>query len=169
MRSTSERIAALIDTVQLESRRGLLINGVKIAAGGGLALATVAHLQSSASTQETTPADDTPFAGPVDVLQYALALEHLESALYREALETFDPQAFIDTGFQVSVREYIEAVAEHEASHVETLTGVISDLGEDRSRKPLMTSATPISPASSPPPPQLRTWASTPPPAPPNT
>lgn len=83
------------------------------------------------SAQEATPASDSPFTGPVDVLQYALTLEHLETAFYREALENFDPQAYIDAGFQVSVREYIEAIAEHEASHVETLTGVISDLGED--------------------------------------
>ena len=131
MQSANERIIALFDSLHPASRRGLLTGGAKLAAGGGLALAFAARGQSKTSAQDATPDADAPFAGPVDVLQYALTLEHLETAFYRDALETFDDQAFIDAGLQVSVREYIVAIAEHEAAHVETLTGVISDLGEE--------------------------------------
>src|SRR5688500_3878484 len=103
MSSATERVAALFDSLQPASRRGLLANGARIAAGGGLALAVATRIQSPAGVQESTPAGDTAFAGPADVLQYALTLEHLETAFYREGLETYDAQAYVDSGFQVSV------------------------------------------------------------------
>jgi len=136
MHSVYERIATIFESSQPTSRRGLLTGGAKVAAGGGLALALAGAGTrfNAASAQDATPeGDDTgsPFDGPVDVLQYALTLEHLEATFYREGLATFDEQAFIDAGFQASVREYIAIIGEHEATHVETLTGVINDLGEE--------------------------------------
>jgi hypothetical protein len=80
---------------------------------------------------DATPAGEPPFAGPVDVLQFALALEHLESACYRDALSAFDERAYADAGYQTTVREYIAAIAEHELDHVERLAGLIDDLGEE--------------------------------------
>lgn len=106
------------------TRRSVL-GGAALAAGGFAALKMF-----SASAQDSTPeADDAPFADVVEVLNYALTLEHLESTFYREALEQFDDQAFVDAGLQVSVREYIVEIGAHEAAHVEALTGVITDLG----------------------------------------
>ncbi len=72
--------------------------------------------------------DEAPFEGPIDVLQYALTLEHLEATFYRMGMEQFADADYTALGYQPGVREYIGMIAEHEATHVETLTGVISDL-----------------------------------------
>lgn len=138
MHSVYERVANLFESAQPTSRRGLLTGGAKVAAGGALGLAFVgagSRFNAASAQDDATPeagaSADSPFEGPVDVLQYALTLEHLESTFYREGLATFDDQAFIDAGLQTSVREYIVLIGDHEAAHVETLTGVISDLGEE--------------------------------------
>ncbi len=70
-----------------------------------------------------------PFADEVEVLNYALTLEHLEATFYREANATFTDQDYINAGYQASVREKIVDIGEHEATHVATLTQVIMDLG----------------------------------------
>jgi hypothetical protein len=111
------------------SRRRLLRN--LAVAGGSLALlgpATVARAQMS------TPAGDgteSPFASEVDVLNYALTLEHLEATFYREALEQFDVTAFTTWGFQPGVYDRLGAIADAEAQHVTFLTGVIDSLGAE--------------------------------------
>lgn len=71
---------------------------------------------------------DAPFADVVEVLNYALTLEHLEATFYREAVAAFDEAAYLAIGFQTSVRDRIVAIAEQEATHVETLTAVIEQL-----------------------------------------
>ncbi|CAN5598518.1 hypothetical protein BH23CHL5_BH23CHL5_24660 [soil metagenome] len=70
-----------------------------------------------------------PFADEVEVLNYALTLEHLEATLYREANATFADQDYIDAGYDASVRVKIVDIGDHEATHVATLTQVIMDLG----------------------------------------
>lgn len=72
--------------------------------------------------------DDAPFADVVEVLNYALTLEHIEATFYRMGMEQFAEADYTALGFQAGVRDYIGMIAEHEATHVETLTGVISDL-----------------------------------------
>jgi bacterioferritin (cytochrome b1) len=71
---------------------------------------------------------DAPFADVVEVLNYALTLEHLEATFYREAVEMFDAAAYEAIGFQASVRDRIVAIAEQEASHVDALTAVIEQM-----------------------------------------
>jgi hypothetical protein len=71
----------------------------------------------------------TTFDGPVDVLNYALTLEHLEYAFYRDGLEEFAAEDFVDAGFAEVVYEYLGAIRDHEQEHVETLTQVVTDLG----------------------------------------
>lgn len=72
---------------------------------------------------------DSPFANEVEVLNYALTLEHLEATFYREANALFADQEYLDLGFQTSVRDRIVIIGEHEATHVATLTEVITSLG----------------------------------------
>lgn len=66
---------------------------------------------------------------PVGVLNYALTLEHLENAFYRDGLAEFDAAAFEEAGFVEEVRGNIEDIGAHEQAHVDALTGVVSDLG----------------------------------------
>jgi hypothetical protein len=70
----------------------------------------------------------TTFEEPVDVLNYALTLEHLENAFYRDGLEEFDEDAFTEAGFDAAVRERLAEIGAHEQEHVDTLTEVIESL-----------------------------------------
>lgn len=115
------------------SRRTLL--GRATMAGGGLALAGSIGF---ASAQESTPDDDmmmgeemmdAPFDSAVDVLNYALTLEHLEATFYREGLAELGVDAFTSWGFDASVFDRLSMIEQHEADHVTTLTAVIADLG----------------------------------------
>jgi rubrerythrin len=72
---------------------------------------------------------ESPFESPVDVLNYALTLEHLEATFYREGLEQFTEEDFVNAGYVAGVRDFIAEIGEHEAEHVEVLTSVINDLG----------------------------------------
>jgi hypothetical protein len=125
-------IQRLLD-VQLNnvSRRSLL----RTAAVAGGTMATVGHI-GFASAQDASPmadatpmTDDAPFQGPVDVLNYALTLEHLEAAFYRDGLAELGADAFTSWGFDASVFDRLSAIGQHEADHVTTLTSVITDLG----------------------------------------
>jgi putative transposon-encoded protein len=75
--------------------------------------------------------------GDVDVLNYALTLEHLENAFYRDGLAAFGEDELMEADvlseFGESVRmdvpKYLERAGEHEAAHVEALTATVEDLG----------------------------------------
>ncbi|MGI8643784.1 MAG: ferritin-like domain-containing protein [Thermomicrobiales bacterium] len=60
----------------------------------------------------------------VDVLNYALTLEHLEATFYRQGNETFGAD-----DFEAGVYDNLVLVGNHEAAHVETLVQTINDLG----------------------------------------
>lgn len=75
--------------------------------------------------QDGTPV---PFESEVDVLNYALTLEHLEATFYRQGLEMFDNAAYEAAGYQTAVRDYIQEIGNHEAAHVEALTATIEQL-----------------------------------------
>ena len=66
---------------------------------------------------------------PVDVLNYALTLEHLEHAFYRDGLEAFSAEDFTAAGYAANVYEWFGIIRDHEMAHVETITKVITDLG----------------------------------------
>jgi hypothetical protein len=66
---------------------------------------------------------------PVDVLNYALTLEHLEHAFYRDGLEGSTAEDFTAAGYSANVYEYFGVIRDHEREHVDTITKVITDLG----------------------------------------
>lgn len=66
---------------------------------------------------------------PVDVLNYALTLEHLEYAFYRDGLETFSAGDFAAVGYAPNVRDYFIMIRDHEMEHVDAISSVIMDLG----------------------------------------
>ena len=114
------------------SRRGILSGSVKVAGGGLLAL-SLGTVPFSARAQDAgvggsgrTIAQNAPFANDIEVLNYALTLEHLEYAFYRDGIGLFD---FGTDGFGQSVNDNLAAVRDHEGAHVVTLTDVITQLG----------------------------------------
>jgi rubrerythrin len=66
---------------------------------------------------------------PLETLNFALTLEHLEHALYRDGLKTFGPDAFAARGYAANVRDYFSMIRDHEQAHVDALTKTIADLG----------------------------------------
>jgi hypothetical protein len=130
MRALHDRLLADISAERgrLMSRRGMLVVGGKLAAGGMVAAALVGSGRiglGKAMAQETED-DEMVFMDDVAVLNYALTLEHLEYAFYRDGLGNF---AFGSDAFGNSIDEYLAAVRDHEGAHVELLTSVIADLG----------------------------------------
>ena len=105
------------------SRRGLLSSSAKIAGGSALAMAAVGSpaFSSFAAAQEE-------FEDDVAVLNFALTLEHLEYAFYRDGLEAFANDLGVGP-FDDDINERLTAIRDHEQAHVETLTSVIEDLG----------------------------------------
>ena len=63
----------------------------------------------------------------VQVLNYALTLEHLENAFYSGALAQFDDKAFQDAGMPSGARERFSEIAVHEAAHVVILSAVLGN------------------------------------------
>jgi hypothetical protein len=75
--------------------------------------------------QSRLMAVQTTFADDIEVLNYALTLEHLEAAFYQMAGD----YEFGADAFGNSIDDWMTVIGEHETAHVETLTQVITDLG----------------------------------------
>jgi rubrerythrin len=104
------------------SRRGLLTGTVKIAGGATLAL-SVSAIPSPVSIRHLAAAQ---MMTGMDVLNYALTLEHLEYAFYRDGVGLF---TFGNDGRGTSIDANLAAIRDHEMAHVAALTQAISDLG----------------------------------------
>ena len=91
----------------------------------------------TATATETATETESMAAPDVPVLNYALTLEHLENAFYREGLEEFSDDELMDadvlSAFNETVRmevpDYLETVGAHEAAHVEAIAGTVEQLG----------------------------------------
>jgi len=129
-RNYEEMLQKAVETRLTEISRRKMLRGAAIAGGSLVALGgtTLAFAQDDA-TPEASPAGDSPFGGPIDVLNYALTLEHLENAFYRDGLETYSTSDIEGLGFLPNVYDSLTEIGAHEATHVETLTSVITDLG----------------------------------------
>jgi len=122
---TGDQLSALDGVVP--SRRGFLEGAAKL---GGGALALGAAGSSAAAAGSEQPSD-------VDIVNYALTLEHLEYAFYRDGLEEFSESEIahaksvrrLTEGVQYSVTDLLEVVRDHEKAHVDALTETVEELG----------------------------------------
>jgi rubrerythrin len=111
----------------LTSRRSFLTGSAAALAGG--ALMAVPGM-AKAHTTPDPPSD-------VDILNYALTLEHLEYAFYRDGLRRFGEKNFRSSNLfsgsgnllRPTVYENFRRILEHEDTHVDTLISVITSLG----------------------------------------
>jgi rubrerythrin len=103
------KVMDLIDIAQ--SRRNFLRGSMAVA--GGLAMVSSVGL-GRAFAQELTD---------LDILQFAMTLEHLEARMYKDMLA-----ANILTGKEL---QYVTLFGEHEAAHVEALMSTIKSLGTE--------------------------------------
>ena len=67
----------------------------------------------------------TTFTSDVDVLNYALTLEHLEATFYQASAD----YSLGADAFGNDINAWVAMIGEHETAHVDTLTQVIGDLG----------------------------------------
>jgi rubrerythrin len=110
------------------SRRGVL------AGAAGAALLSAVPLSLGADSARAQQDDG---RSDVDILNYALTLEHLENEFYIQQLETFNERDFqrsdlldeFGFGMRFTARDYLRVVQEHEQAHVDFLTTAIEDAG----------------------------------------
>jgi rubrerythrin len=110
-------------TIMSQLSRRNFLTGSAVVAGASLVGLQQAFAQALPLPRE--------FENDVDVLNYALTLEHLEYAFYAQGLELFSNSSFAylkDEGFK-KVGRNLKEIRAHEQAHVETLTQVITTLG----------------------------------------
>lgn len=121
MKEFHERLLAEIASERRRlSRRGMLIGSLRLAGGAAAALSfsSFPSIRNLAAAQELET--------DLDVLNYALTLEHLEFSFYRDGVGLF---TFGNDGNGQSIDTNFAAIRDHEGAHVTTLTTVITDLG----------------------------------------
>jgi rubrerythrin len=87
---------------------------------------------------ETATATETPTSPDVSVLNYALTLEHLEYAFYRDGIDRFgDAQlrhanvlSNVDESLRREIPDRLAAIRDHERAHVDALSATIDALQE---------------------------------------
>jgi len=108
------------------SRRKFLASSAAMLAGGAL-LAVPGVAKAHTTARNVTD---------VDILNYALTLEHLESIFYQRVLKRFNEREFERANIFDGLGSYLrnrayqnfQRISEHEDTHVETLESI---LGED--------------------------------------
>ncbi|KAL8945744.1 MAG: hypothetical protein Q9222_007762 [Ikaeria aurantiellina] len=63
------------------------------------------------------------------VLQLALYLEHLEMNLYTGGFNNFTDEQYTAAGFPAGFRENVGVIAQHEDTHVQTISTILTDAG----------------------------------------
>jgi rubrerythrin len=116
----------LLDTVihernRILSRRTLFTGAAKLGLGATAAAALATAPRFSLAAFAAAP----DFTSDVEVLNYALTLEHLEYAFYRDGVGKYDVGT---DAFGNSIATMLGQVRDHEKAHVDTLTKVIGSL-----------------------------------------
>jgi hypothetical protein len=111
--------AVFAERSRLMSRRSLL----KIGAAGAI---TVGLAGTIPAARMTAFAQDIALVTDLDVLNYALTLEHLEYAFYRDGIGNF---TFGNDPFGQSIDTNLAAIRDHEGAHVTALTDAITSMG----------------------------------------
>ena len=65
----------------------------------------------------------------LDILQYALTLEHLENVFYKGALSKYTEDDFVAAGFSKEYYDNLKYIAHDEESHVIALSAAITKAG----------------------------------------
>ncbi|WP_435358109.1 ferritin-like domain-containing protein [Haloarchaeobius sp. DFWS5] len=136
-RSSIDQLTESVQS-QLSSRRTFL-GGAAAAGAAAIGLSgSAAAAPTSSSGQVGLQAQEDDEQTDVDILNYALTLEHLEDQFYKQGLEDFTPEEMMTADAvcdrlcmetREKIPEYVMMVGEHEAAHVDQLTKVINDLG----------------------------------------
>ena len=116
------------------SRRSFLGASGTVLASGAIALALGGVPGRASAAPLPAPAADITDVG---VLNYALTLEHLENAFYKQGQSRFTMDDFTSAHFLrgfggrvvSKAYDYFNLIAEHERVHVATLISVIQSLG----------------------------------------
>jgi rubrerythrin len=112
---------AAID-VQGVTRQSFVVKGA-LAAGSVYGLASVAPFVSEAIAQEG--------GGDVDILNFALTLEYLESAFYEQGLKNV-------SGLGGDAKKLATTIQQNEAEHVDALSEAIKSLGGTPVKAPMV-------------------------------
>jgi methylphosphotriester-DNA--protein-cysteine methyltransferase len=120
----------------------LAVAGCASSDSGGAGTETATDTPTMTETPTATPTDEpteemTAVDPDVPVLNYALTLEHLENAFYRDGLDEFDDDELMnasvlsnfDEQVRMDVPAYLETVGAHEAAHVEAISATVEKLG----------------------------------------
>ncbi len=120
----SNLLDAVFDERQrILSRRSLLGGSVKLGAAAAVVFGLGGPLGMS---RMGALAQDIALNNDVDVLNYALTLEHLEYAFYRDGIGNF---TFGADPFGQSIDTNLAAIRDHEGAHVDALTQAITSMG----------------------------------------
>lgn len=113
----------LLDAIRTERQR-LRSRRTMFRAGAGAALAGAVGLTALGGSRgaQTVRAQD--FADDIEILNYALTLEHLEFAFYRDGLDTLG-----DDTFEADVLTELTAIRDHEGAHVDAIVETVTALG----------------------------------------